>query len=420
MTPTAMAMRTSPWCLSLGWEFDRNNWNRWREITIHVADDANLDKTLHFDHDVWDHTGNCPVHGVGVVAVGMGGPDTRTSVSFDRASYRATEGGDPATVTVLLSPAPQNRVVIPIDHSGLDGASSSDYSVDPSNVTFQSGETRQSFTVTATDDEVDDDDEKVELSFGTLPPGYRDGSQAVATVNLIDDDDPEVSVSFDESSYEVTEGGAAATVVVELSADPERTLTIPMDTTHVGGASPSDYRGIPSSVTFRSGEQQKSFTVTAVNDAVDDDGESVRMSFGTLPDSRVSSGSPATATVTIADDDERGVEVSPHEPADRRGFHRELYGGVDLAADRRCDGDRGRGVGRRVGGVACGQCADIHDQQLEPKADGAGEGGGGSRLDRRSRGDADQQRQRRRLRRRVGGERDRHRGRGRRIDSLRE
>ncbi len=296
---------------SLGHEFDRNNWNKWRTITIYAADDAKLDNTLYFDHEVRDHTGNCPVHGVGVLAVGMGGPDTRISVSFDRSSYQATEGGDPATVTVVLSPAPQSRVVIPIDTSGLDNASSSDYSVDPSNVTFQGGQTRQSFTVTAEDDDVDDDDERVELSFGSLPPGFRDGSRAQATVNLIDDDDPEVSVSFDESSYQIAEGGAAATVVVVLSDDPERTVTILMDTSHSGGASPADYRGIPPSVTFRSGETRKSFTVTAADDAVDDDGESVRMSFGTLPDDRVSSGSPSQATVTITDDDERGVEVSP-------------------------------------------------------------------------------------------------------------
>ena len=115
---------------SLGWEFDRDDWNQWREITIHAAEDANLDKRLQFDHDVWDHTSNCPVHGVGVVAVSSGGPtdDSRISVNFDRSSYEAAEGGDPATVTVVLGSAPQNRVVIPIGTSGLDGASSSDYS----------------------------------------------------------------------------------------------------------------------------------------------------------------------------------------------------------------------------------------------------------------------------------------------------
>ena len=101
-------------------------------------------------------------------------------------------------------------------------------------------------------------------------------------------------------------------MVVELSADPERTVTIPITASPQGGTSSSDYSGIPPSVTFRSGEQQKSFTVTAADDDIDDDNEMVRLELqsGTLPE-RVSRGSPATATVTITDDDARGVEVSP-------------------------------------------------------------------------------------------------------------
>ena len=387
---------------NLGWEFDRDDWNQWREIRISAADDAALDKRLQFDHEVRDHTGNCPVHGVGGLAAGSGGPDTRISVSFDRSSYEATEGGDPATVTVVLSPAPQNRVVIPIDDSGLDGASASDYSL-PSSVTFQSGETRQSFPVTAEDDAVDDDEESVELTFGRLPTGFRDGSRSEATVNLIDDDDPEVTVSFDRSTYGATEGGAAATVVVELSADPERTVTIPIDTTHSGGASPADYRGIPSSVTFRPGEQQKSFTVTAADDDIDDDGESVTMSFGTLPDSRVTEGRPWTATVTFTDDDERGVSVSPTTLTIDEGS----TGDYTVVLTSRPTGDVTVTVGGEsgdvTGGVAGGQGSHLPAEQLEPAADGARASGGGQRLDRRSRGDADQQRERGRLRRRVGG-----------------
>ena len=142
------------WVPSVGWEFNRNNWDQWRTIRITASDDAVLNKRVQFDHDVWDHTGNCPVHQVGVVAVTRGGNtvDSRISVSFDRSIYEAEEGGDPATVTVQLGRAPQNSVVIPINDSGEGGATSSDYSGIPSTVTFQSGETRQSFTVTATDD----------------------------------------------------------------------------------------------------------------------------------------------------------------------------------------------------------------------------------------------------------------------------
>ena len=64
-------------------------------------------------------------------------------------------------------------------------------------------------------------------------------------------------------------------VTVTLSADPERTVVVPLTKSNQGGASDADYSGVPDSVSFNSGETSKSFTFTAAQDTVDDDGESV-------------------------------------------------------------------------------------------------------------------------------------------------
>ena len=52
---------------------------------------------------------------------------------------------------------------------------------------------------------MDDDDERVELSFGVLPERVFAGTPNATTVEIEDDDDPEVTVSFGESSYTVGE-----------------------------------------------------------------------------------------------------------------------------------------------------------------------------------------------------------------------
>ena len=63
----------------------------------------------------------------------------------------------------------------------------------------------------------------------------------------------------------------------------------------------------PTSLTFNSGDTEKSITFAATDDSVDDDGESVLLSFGTLPTERVSlTGSMTSATVNITDDDDAG------------------------------------------------------------------------------------------------------------------
>ncbi len=128
--------------------------------------------------------------------------------------------------------------------------------------------------------------------------------ESVETVSVTDNE-PAVEVSFGSSTYTVAEGGTV-TVAVGLDVDPERTVVIPITVTDQGGASSADYSGVPSSVTFSSGDTSKTFTFTATQDSDDDDGERVRLAFGTLP-AKVSAGSPDETVVSITDDDGMGL-----------------------------------------------------------------------------------------------------------------
>ncbi len=237
--------------------------------------------------------------------------DPRVTAQFGAASYTAAEDGATATVTVNLSADPERSVTIPITASGAGGAGSGDYSLSASSVTIASGQTSATFTVTATDDGDDDDDdgESVSLSFGNLPSGVSAGTQATATVALTDDDHPRVTAQFGAASYTATEGGAAATVTVNLSADPERSVTIPITAAGADGAVSGDYSLSANSVTISSGQTSATFTVTATDENDIDDGESVTLGFGVFPD-RVSAGAQASATVELVNDDVVAVKVT--------------------------------------------------------------------------------------------------------------
>ena len=94
---------------------------------------------------------------------------------------------------------------------------------------------------------------------------------------------PSVTVSFEQGSYTVAEG-STVTVKVKLDADPERTVTIPLTKANQDGASGADYSGVPANVVFNASDTEKTFEFTATQDAIDDDGESVKLTFGsTLP-----------------------------------------------------------------------------------------------------------------------------------------
>ena len=183
-----------------------------------------------------------------------------------------------------------------------------DYTLSEMSVTINAGQMSATFTVLAVEDMVDDDGESIMIGFGPLPSGVTATSPETTTVSLADNDDPAVTVQFGAASYTATEGGAAVTVELTLSAAPERTVTIPLLVTAGGTATTGDYTLSVMSVTINAGDTSATLTVTAEDDSEDDDGESITIGFGTLP-SGVTAGSPETTTVSLVDDDDPAVTV---------------------------------------------------------------------------------------------------------------
>ena len=241
-------------------------------------------------------------------------PDAVT-VSFEKSSYNVAESDDSTTpgvfenqveLTVTLSDDPDRTVHIPLIPTN-HGARDVDYSIVPTVLTFNDGDTKATSTFTAAHDRDDDDDESVAIGFGNLPPGVIRGDGT--TVNIADDDDPRVNVSFADATYTVAEGESVE-VTVTLSADPKRTVDIPLTAVGRGGLEDAEYSVVPEKVTFSTGGSlEQTFSVTTTDDRINDDGESLRLTFGTLP-GRVSAGSRSAATVRITDDDVAGVTLS--------------------------------------------------------------------------------------------------------------
>ena len=195
-------------------------------------------------------------------------------VSFEQGTYTVAEGSG-VTVKVKLNAEPERPVDIPLILTNQGETSDDDYSLSATSVTFGPTDTEKTFTFTATDDAEDDDEESVDLGFGTLPGGVSAGLIPKTTVSITDDDVPAVEVSFEHSTYTVAESDDASTVdkrenevtvKVTLSAEPERTVDIPLILTNQG-ASDHDYSLSATSVIFGPTETSKSFTFTAADDA---------------------------------------------------------------------------------------------------------------------------------------------------------
>ena len=121
------------------------------------------------------------------------------------------------------------------------------------------------------------------LSHGAVQAGDHNMDRAAPT--LAPNDVTPVTVQFSQNVYLVAETDDPSTpgppenkveVTVTLSADPERTVVIPIVTTNEGPITSNDYSGVPQSVTFNSGDTDFTFTFTANPSAEEHDSESVR------------------------------------------------------------------------------------------------------------------------------------------------
>ena len=227
---------------------------------------------------------------------------------------RVSEDAGTLTFTVTLDVASGLAASLSYATSDDTATEPDDYAATSGTLAFAAGDTGGTVEVAIVDDAVDEEEEEtftLTLS-GASNVLLTDGAEQVtATGTIVDDDDPSVKVSFGSASYTASEGGSAATVTVQIDVDPEREVTVPLTATAAGGATASDYSGVPSEVVFTAGGVLfQTFEVEAVDDAVDDDGESVVLSFGSPLPAGVTGADPDEATVELSDDDQRGVRAS--------------------------------------------------------------------------------------------------------------
>ena len=311
--------------------FTTGNWDTAQAVTVTAGHDLDGgDDTVTLTHtaaggEYTDVTADLPV----TVIDDDKSLQTSATVSFANTNISVAEGAT-TTVSVQLSPSLSEVITVGLTTTNQSGATSADYSGVPATLEFASGDTTKSFTFVAETDLVDELDEVVVIGFGTLPEGLGAGADNQATITIRDA--TSISISFDSGTYSATEGGSDAAVTVELSAAPAQQVEITLTATGHDGATSGDWSGVPSSLTFGSGETSKSFTVTAVDDTVEDDGEMVELGFGALPVGFVA-GAHATARVTLMNDDQQDQEETDTEQPVATCDDAHLYAEVDIVVD---------------------------------------------------------------------------------------
>ena len=247
--------------------------------------------------------------------------------------------GTSRTYTVVLRSQPSGPVTVTPSVAG-----SPDVTVSGAlTFTAEDWDRAQTVTVSAAQD-ADAANDRATVEHTVSGGGYGSVTAADVAVTVADDETASTTVVLTVSPTSVDEDAGATTITVTgtLNGAPGTSDTAVTVSVSGGTASAGDFAAVQDfTLTIAAGQASGTarFTLTPVDDAIDEGDETVRVA-GAAQGLEVT-----PATVTIEDDDARGIAVST-EASDGDGAgggHPDLHGGASLAA-------LGPGDGEPVGG----------------------------------------------------------------------
>jgi len=234
--------------------------------------------------------------------------DDLPTVQFDptTSSWNEADGTVPVTVTLSAKVIGSDSVTVPFSVTGT-AVSPADYSIATSSVLFSTDEQTKTISISIANDALNEGNETVILTLGT-PTGAELGIQTTHTLTIIDDD-PEPFVDFTLDNSNVTEG-LTTTIEVSLRDPVDTTKTIPsgrevqVGYTRIGGTATSglDYNPVSGgTLIFAPGETTQTFTVTTIQDEIDEPSETVLFALSSATNANLAT--TPEHTLTIVDDD---------------------------------------------------------------------------------------------------------------------
>ncbi|MEZ4818773.1 MAG: Calx-beta domain-containing protein [Bdellovibrionota bacterium] len=225
--------------------------------------------------------------------------DATPTVTLAVDNANIAENGGIATFTASLSAASGQDITINLATSGTATGSGTDYNQSATSISILAGNTTGSITVTAVNDALDEANETVIIDIASVVNATESGVQQATTTILDDDATPTVILAVDNAN--IAENGGIAIFTATLSAASGQDVTINLATSGTATGSGTDYNQSAASISILAGNTTGSVTVTGVDDALDEVGETVIIDIDTVVNATESGVQQATTTIT--DDD---------------------------------------------------------------------------------------------------------------------
>src|SRR5207244_3771172 len=187
------------------------------------------------------------------------------------------EAGGVAAVTATLSAPSGQTVTVDLAFSGT-ATLGGDYTRSGTSMVISPGATNGTITLTAVQDSLDEVDETIIVDISGVTNGTESGSQQVTAT--ISDDDPPPAVAFSAATSSGSESTTAVSVSVSLSTGSSKLITV--NYAVAGGSATGggvDYTLASGTLTFAPGVTNQNISITVVNDALDEDDETIQITL---------------------------------------------------------------------------------------------------------------------------------------------
>jgi len=178
------------------------------------------------------------------------------TLTLSIADLSISEDGGSTSVTVSRNTDTTNALTVNLSSDDVSEATL------PTTLTIPAGGVSATVTLTAVGDAIVDGPQTVTIS--ATVSGFTGGS---GTVDVTDDDVPTLALSIADPS--ISENGGTTTVTVTRNTDTEVDLTVGLSSDDETAAT------VPAIVTILAGQASATFTLTAVDDAILDDTQTV-------------------------------------------------------------------------------------------------------------------------------------------------
>ncbi|MCK9335962.1 MAG: HYR domain-containing protein, partial [Candidatus Cloacimonetes bacterium] len=223
-------------------------------------------------------------------------------VSITANDSNASETGpDNGQFTVYLNNPSSTATVISYTIGGTAETDGSDYTALTGSVEIPAGSTSATIDVSVIDDSIDELDETVVITLGSITSGDDDitidGSNNESTVTITDNDTSELSIN----DVSVDESAGTATFTLTTTLENSQDITVSWITQDDSAISGDDYTAASSTASITAGQTSTTIAVSILEDVLDEIDETFNVNLSSPANAVITD---ATGVGTILDNDD--------------------------------------------------------------------------------------------------------------------